>query len=302
MPASPRPRDTNTWWAGPRTRPARYLSPYCDGTRGAGQGGRGRQPSSAVRLFDRGTPMSRATQPRLPLLLSEIHACRLCPSVVPSEVPRSVISTWCTDLVLMAQAPSKQGVRLSGVHWVDAQGKLRPPGGTYLECYLRSLGYSIDPAEPRLPRPYTTNVLQCWPGPGKPSIRGKERDRPPSRAEVENCSRWWQTELKLLRPKAVVLLGKPAADAVISACRLEDDFASLLEDQGRVVPFANCSVHVFTVPHPTSSYSGPRGGRSEYYDFAFSALRSHLRVRPSQRGACCGRAGTDDCRGGNSRL
>lgn len=219
-------------------------------------------------------PMSFPSQ--ISQLLGEIHGCRLCDAVVPSRVPRLVIPTWSTDLVLMAQAPSEHGVRVSGLHWVDAEGRLRPRGGTYLEGYLRRVGFSIDPDEPRLHRPYTTNVLQCWPG------SGPKRDRPPSAREFRNCSKWWQAELQLLRPKAVVLLGKPAAEAFVAVGQLRHDFDSLLESQGLLTPFSWGSVPVFTVPHPTAPYKGPRGGRSAYYEFAFSALRQHFsRVRAS---------------------
>lgn len=221
--------------------------------------------------------MATVIPSRLPLLLQEIHGCRLCKNVVPSIVSRTIISTWCTDLILMAQAPSEHGVRVSGVHWVDTNGNLRPPGGTYLEGYLRSVGYSVNPDEPILPRPYTTNVLQCWPGAGKINSRGNKRDRPPSRHELSNCSKWWIAEFQLLQPKAVVLLGKPAADAFIAACKLNDNFDSLLENQGALVSFADWSVRIFTVPHPTAPYKGPRGGRSAYYELAFSALRTHLK-------------------------
>jgi uracil-DNA glycosylase family 4 len=210
--------------------------------------------------------------PRLQLsqLFKGIHGCRLCQTVVPSEVPRSICPNWSTNLVLMAQAPSEHGVRVSGVHWVDHHGKLRPPGGTYLDGFLRRIGYSIDPNEDRLPRPYTTNVLQCWPG------KGTKRDRTPSPQEITNCCRWWQAELQLLRPVAVILLGKPAADAFVSACRVHQDFSSLLEMQGMPVSYSGGTVPVFTVPHPTAPYRGQRGGRSEYYELTFAALKSHL--------------------------
>ena len=170
----------------------------------------------------------------------------------------------------MAQAPSEHGVRVSGVHWVDSTGKLRPPGGTYLEGYLRRIGYSINPDEPHLPRPYTTNVLQCWPG------AGTKRDRPPSSTELTNCSKWWRAEFELLRPRAVLLLGKPAADAFMAACHRHETFTDLLDSQGTITGYSGGTVAVFTVPHPTAPYKGPRGGRNEYYELAFSALRYFL--------------------------
>jgi uracil-DNA glycosylase family 4 len=203
-------------------------------------------------------------------LLTDIHTCRLCPSVVPRVVSRSIVSTWDTRLILMAQAPSEHGVRESGVHWVDSNGNLRPPGGTFLETYLRRIGYSISPSERNLPRPYTTNVLQCWPG------AGGKRDRAPKLTELLNCSRWWKTELQFLRPQAVLLLGRPSANAFGAACDLTEDFATLLEAQGKSVVFAGLSVPIFTVPHPTAPYRGSRGSRSAYYELAFASLKSHL--------------------------
>lgn len=222
--------------------------------------------------------MPRETYLGLESLFSDIHSCRLCPRVVPGRVPRVTLSIWNAELVLMAQAPSEHGVRISGVHWVDSQGRLRAPGGTYLESYLRRVGYSINPDEPRLPRPYTTNVLQCWPG------RGIKRDRLPSSTELTNCSRWWQAEFKLLRPRAVLLLGKPAADGFMAACRPQASFTMLLESQGLVTEYLGGTISVFTVPHPTAPYKGQRGGRGEHYELAFSALGSFLAPKAAGRG------------------
>ena len=224
----------------------------------------------ASQQLTRSPTMNEAAIPDLRSLFGQIHACRACPAVVRSVVPRAVVASWARDLVLMAQAPSEHGVRVSGVHWLDARGNLRSPGGTYLEPYLRRVGFSIDPHETTLPRPYTTNVLHCWPG------HGTRRDRPPKPGELKNCERWWKTELRLLRPKAVLLLGGPAAEAFARACNLNPHFPSMLEDRDALASFDGVAIHCFTVPHPTAPYRGPRGGRNEYYDLAFAALATRL--------------------------
>ncbi len=203
-------------------------------------------------------------------LLDQMHVCRSCPKMIPNEVPRSIIDNWDFDLFLMAQAPSEHGVRVSGVHWIGGRGKLRRPGGTYLDRYLRTIGFSIDPDESILPRPYTTNAAQCWPG------RGGSRDRPPSANELRNCSEWWQKELRLLQPKAVLLLGKHAADGIIKATGLSITFEQLLEEQGKELSIRSFSTAVYTVPHPVAPYRGSRGGRDAYYNLAFSELKIRL--------------------------
>jgi len=193
-----------------------------------------------------------------------IHACRACARVVPSIVPRKILpSVSGSSLVLMAQAPSEHGVRVSGVHWVDAAGRLRPPGGAYLEKYLRRVGYSIDSRETKLPRPHTTNVVQCWPG-----SAGK-RDRAPSKSEILACSQWWKQELRILKPRAMVLLGKPAADAFALACELDTTFRSMLDHQGMSLSFESLALHCYTVPHPAAPY---RGGRDVHYERAFAGV------------------------------
>jgi uracil-DNA glycosylase family 4 len=210
------------------------------------------------------------TRAELETLLRQIHECRECVSVIPNLVPRKLLEGWNTDLVLMAQAPSEHGVRKSGVHWLDEQGNLRPPGGTYLDGYLRRVGYSIDPFESRLPRPYSTNVLHCWPG------KGAKRDRPPKASELQNCRKWWQAELRLLRPKAIVLLGAPAAEAFAEACGYCPGFDWLLVNQDVQAEFDGVVTRFFTVPHPTAPFKGPLGGRSAYFELAFEALGKRL--------------------------
>jgi hypothetical protein len=77
-----------------------------------------------------------------------------------------------------------------------------------------------------------------------------------------------------------MLLGKPAADAFIDVSHLPADFNSLLESQALTMSLGELLVAVFTVPHPTAPYKGPRGGRSMYYDLAFAALKTYLAAPP----------------------
>ena len=210
--------------------------------------------------------------PDLSILLREIHDCRKCPSVEPSIKQRAVMPNWDTDLVLMAQAPSEHGVRKSGVHWMDANGNLREKGGRFLEKYLRQIGFSIDPQERQLPRPYITNVVQCWPG----AKRTGNGDRKPNKTEVANCSAWWKAELLHLQPSAVLLVGQLPADAVGTYCEPPLEFRALLEAQGVRAEFDGVSIPVFTVPQPVARNRWPRGGRSAYYQLAFSAMGDYF--------------------------
>ena len=214
-------------------------------------------------------------------LYEGIHACRKCPNVVPSLVARCVNDVARqSGIVLMAQAPSDGGVRKSGVHWVGADGRLRK-AGVFLDKYLKRLGYSVDPEAAGYVRPYTTNVLHCWPG-----ATGK-RDRKPNNNELQNCKPWWLKELDLVRPQVVILLGAPAAESFASVCGDHRSFNELLSAQGESVVFSDFRVKRYVVPHPTSSYRDrlpPYKVKSQIYEEVTASvaniLKGHGPTRP----------------------
>ena len=183
-----------------------------------------------------------------------IFLCRQCERVVESLLPRKLIpEAFTANLTLMAQAPSEGGIRMSGIHWVGGDGKLRRPGGTFLDKYLQAVGYSVGPMQNSLPRPYTTNVLHCWTG------RSGVRDRRPSKEELRNCKQWWVKELQVIQPRVLVLLGKPASEAFAMVCGIEARFAELLRRQGQTMTFGKLTLQRFVLPHPTAPYPDKSG-------------------------------------------
>lgn len=197
-----------------------------------------------------------STSDELTALYERIHACRQCLHVEPSPCARKVVPQAChAQLALMAQAPSKEGVRKSGMHWVGANREVRRPGGTFLDKYLRTVGYSVDPADMQRPRPYTTNALQCW-------TRGSGKgDRTPSKDELGRCKRWWVAELQIVRPAVLVLLGKVALKAFADLCDIDT------REQGVPVTLGDVSVRRFILPHPSD-----RRDNSDLYDEVFCQI------------------------------
>ena len=184
-------------------------------------------------------------------IYEDIHSCRKCSSVKVSEVPRVVNQAACrSGIVLLAQAPSENGVRKSGIHWVGADGCIRRPGGVFLDKYLKQIGYSVDPAAIGFTRPYTTNVLQCWPG------KNGKRDRKPTKDELQRCKQWWLKEVELIKPRVIILLGQRAAEAVEFVLRRHRSFKELLSPlcQGEEWKFEHFTTKRYVVPHPTAGY------------------------------------------------
>ena len=213
-------------------------------------------------------------------LYDEVHCCRCCPDVEASIVPRQLDERAASSKVaLMAQAPSKSGVRKSGRHWIGEDGKLRRPGGVILDKHLRGIGYTVNPDDDALKRPYTTNVLHCWTGRAR---KGSKRDRRPARDELLACKRWWRKELELVRPRVLILLGKPAAESFSAMTGEKVNFSALLDRQGETIVIGEVELKRFTLPHPTAPYRRQKNDgtielKSDIYEAVFRAVASALR-------------------------
>jgi uracil-DNA glycosylase family 4 len=186
-------------------------------------------------------------------LYREIFICTKChPNVYASKVPRQVLErTLNSEIVLMAQAPGACGVRISGVHWNKEDGTLTK-GGSFLDKHLALINYSVNLHTITNPRPYTTNVLQCWTGRDK---SGK-RDRTPTSEELYYCKRWWRKEIEIIKPKFMVLLGKPAIECFAQVIGENWVFSEMLQNKhkGKSVNIGDIELKLIFLTHPTASY------------------------------------------------
>ncbi len=219
--------------------------------------------------------MDKADQ--LENLYQEIFQCTKChPNVVASKVRRQVLgNTLNSKIVLMAQAPGETGVRKSGVHWNREDGTLTK-GGNFLDKQLALIKYSVNCHSDAMPRPYTTNVLQCWTGRAK----GK-RDRIPESKELSNCAKWWKKELEIIQPTIMILLGAPAAEYFARAIDKNWVFAEMLKRQEENIKICdiNLDLKVFFLPHPTAPYKEliePYRKQKQLYQAVFQQVEEKL--------------------------
>jgi uracil-DNA glycosylase family 4 len=116
-------------------------------------------------------------------LNEEIGRCQRCEiakyrtKAVPGEGPEDA------EIMFIGEAP--------GWH-EDQQG--RPfvgPAGQYLEQLLASIGLKRQQV-------YIANVIKCRP----------TANRDPLPTEIQNCQKWLERQIELLRPKMIVTLGR----------------------------------------------------------------------------------------------
>ncbi len=100
---------------------------------------------------------------------------------------------------------------------------------------------------------YVTNAVKHF----KWEARGKRRiHQKPNRTEIEACGPWLTSEIEIVRPRLVMLLGATAAQA-----HLGSSFRVSAE-RGRPVE-SDLAEHVVTTVHPSSILRGPTERRAE---------------------------------------
>ena len=159
--------------------------------------------------------------------------------------------------MLVGQAPGK----------VEAEGGVPFSGraGKTLFRWLERAGLNPVTAREQI---YISAVTRCYPGP-HPSGRG---DRVPSRLEQASCADWLQNELRIIRPKLLIPVGRLAIERFLPASPLDE----LIGTKHRVKHVGGHST-VIPLPHP----SGASGwfyeeGHTQLLDRAIALIAAEL--------------------------
>jgi uracil-DNA glycosylase len=162
--------------------------------------------------------------------LADCRRCGYGTGVVPivsrATRPRAMI---------VGQAPGK----------VEAAGGKPFAGraGRTLFRWLERAGIDEDTARARI---YIAAVTRCYPGPS-PSGRG---DRVPSPNEQQACASWLTDELRIIRPRLIIPVGRLAITRFLANRPLED-----LIGQTHEVEHAGRGATVIPLPHPSGASS-----------------------------------------------
>jgi uracil-DNA glycosylase family protein len=164
-------------------------------------------------------------------LAEEAAACRNC------DLWRNATQTVFgegpvpADAMFVGEQPGDQEDR-QGVPFVGPAGRIFDDG-------LEAAG--IDRG-----RVYVTNAVKHF----KWAPRGKRRiHQKPNREEVRACAPWFDSELAVVRPTVLVLLGATAAQAVLGPS------FKVTVDRGRLLD-STLAPHVMATVHPSSILRG----------------------------------------------
>ena len=137
--------------------------------------------------------------------------------------------------MLVGQAPGK----------VEAEGGVPFAGraGRTLFNWLSRAGLDEQIAREQI---YISAVTRCFPGP-HPSGRG---DRVPSKFEQQQCADWLETELRIIRPKLLIPVGRLAIERFLPSLPLDQ-----LVGSKHTVAHAGGRSTVIPLPHPSGASS-----------------------------------------------
>lgn len=159
--------------------------------------------------------------------------------------------------MLIGQAPGK-------TETVDRRPFAGRAGKTLFR-WLDKAGVTEVEARERI---YIAAVTRCYPGPS-PSGRG---DRVPGPREQQLCGGWLESELRLMRPRLIIPVGRLAINRFIGARRLDQ----VIGKEHRAEHGGGSSV-VIPLPHPSGASSWVHGpGHAELVDAALALLRVRL--------------------------
>ena len=174
-------------------------------------------------LEDRSEPIIQLNQ-----LQQRIRSCRLCQEQGYIGTAHPIVSGRAHDrLFVIGQAAGHRSV-----------AKDRPfsgPAGLILQKWLEQAGF---PPGYLHEHAYLSSLTRCDPG-KNPRGHG---DRKPSPAEMTLCRPYLNAELRIVRPKVVLLVGSMAIDTFMGKSRLEDVIGTYQEKDGTLF---------LPLPHPS---------------------------------------------------
>jgi uracil-DNA glycosylase len=198
---------------------------------------------------------------QLQRLYENIHQCTKCYNsagckIKPdsNRVQRVAIQdTLASKIFLVGQALGEETQRLSGIPYTWPRSFELSVAGRKLQKHLDRLGYCIPHHYGSDGRRmvYSSDIVQCWPG----FERSRNRDDKPTRQEICNCSSWLLSEIELVRPRIVVLLGRIAANVFFERHlgQKVKRLGTVLHDE-YPMDINGLSVYAYVLPHPAAPY------------------------------------------------
>jgi uracil-DNA glycosylase family 4 len=222
----------------------------------------------------------------LTILADEVSECRLCPRLVKYREKvafekRHMFRAWTywgrgvpgfgdptAKLFILGLAPAAHGANRTGRVFTGDRS------GDFLYKALHQAGFANQPTSMRcsdglqLKNAYVAAAVRCAPPANKPLPH-----------EILNCRPYLERELELLRPKAILALGKIAWDAYLEILKEDGKIESRTAYKfvhAAEVQIASDLPRLFGVYHPSQQNTQTGRVTEAMYAKAFRRIRTFL--------------------------
>ncbi|MFQ5999784.1 MAG: type-4 uracil-DNA glycosylase [Candidatus Bathyarchaeia archaeon] len=159
---------------------------------------------------------------------AEVKACRKCglwkrrKNAVPGE------GNLDAAVMFVGEAPG---------HWEDVKGQpFVGSAGKLLDEFLSKVGVSRSEV-------YITNVVKCRP----------PENRDPLLSEIETCTPYLDRQIRIIRPKFIVTLGRHAASYILPKAGFETQSIGKIHGRVREANVLGFKVFIMSMFHPAAA-------------------------------------------------
>jgi len=173
---------------------------------------------------------TKAIQTQLNKNVTVLLQCRRCPRMQSTPVSGGAV---VSNVMIIGQAPGPR------------EPTLRRPfahtaGKTLFRWFEEFLGMNEAAVRSKI---YFAAVCRCFPGKNSGGT-----DRVPAPDEIRNCSSWMDNEIRILRPRLIIPVGRLAIVQFIDCAKLEKVIARKFR-----LERAGCRFDVIPLPHPSGA-------------------------------------------------
>ena len=164
---------------------------------------------------------------------TEVMACRKCGLWKKRKNPVPGEGDLDADILFIGEAPG---------YWEDVKGKpFVGSAGEILDELLSKIGLFRN-------KVYIANILKCRP----------PENRDPSVSEIKDCVPYLDQQIKIIRPKIIVTLGRHSTSYILSKCGLEAEGITKLHGKKYEVELLGLRVLVIPMYHPAAALYNPK--------------------------------------------
>lgn len=180
---------------------------------------------------------------------TEVMACKKCGLSKKRRNPVPGEGDLDADVLFIGEAPG---------YWEDVKGKpFVGSAGEILDEMLSKIGLSRN-------KVYIANILKCRP----------PENRDPSVSEVKDCVPYLDQQIKIIKPKIIVTLGRHSTSYILSRCGLEGAGIEKLHGGKYAVELLGFKVLLIPMYHPAAVLYNPKYRSALERDFQL--LRGEL--------------------------